>query len=308
MNKIISAFFAAFLSSPALADAPKVVADIAPLHSLVAQVMGDIGAPDLLVEPIATPHSYALRASQAASLERADVVFLTSYSLTPWLHGPVTSLARSALVLELMQTEEAVHYDFREGEDGHAHEHDHGHEGGDVHADDEFLDPHGWLDPENAKRWLAHIAQTLAAADPDNGAQYSDNAQAAVREIEQLQADLKDVLAPVTTQPYMVLHDAFQYFDRRFELTFAGAIALGDASAPSPARLTHAREDLVVQGVSCIFTEPQQSDRLVQVVMEGTDVKTGVLDPIGATLAPGPDQYSQLLQGLADSFAKCLAN
>jgi zinc transport system substrate-binding protein len=168
------------------------------------------------------------------------------------------------------------------------------------------LDPHGWLDPDNAALWLGVIAAELATLDAENAEVYMANAERAVQEIEQLGQRLEAQLAQLKGKHYMVLHDGFQYFDRRFDIEFAGAIALGDASAPSPARIADAREHLSERNVACVFTEPQQNDRLVQVVIEGSDAKTAQLDALGAKLSPGPDLYSQLLQELADSFERCL--
>ena len=332
MKRSIAIAAALLCSTAAYAEAPRVVADIAPLHSLVAKVMGDVAQPKLLIEPTASPHSYALRPSQAVALEEAHIVFFTSDGLTPWITTPLETLASDALVFEVMADEANVHFEYRDS--GGDHDHGHGHEDdhSDDHADDhkedhdddhadthdedhadghgdghsdEGLDPHGWLDPENAKIWLVQIAEVLAKKDPENAATYQANAQAALVELTALMVKLKAQLEPVKGNPYLVLHDAFQYFDRRFELNFASSIALGDASNPSPARIAKAQEVLEESNAACVFTEPQQSDKLVKVVIEGTDVKTGELDAIGARLLPGPDLYTSLLQGLADSFAIC---
>ena len=332
MKRSIAIAAALLCSTAAYAEAPRVVADIAPLHSLVAKVMGDVAQPKLLIEPTASPHSYALRPSQAVALEEAHIVFFTSDGLTPWITTPLETLASDALVIEVMADEANVHFEYRDS--GGDHDHGHGHEDdhSDDHADDhkedhdddhadthdedhadghgdghsdEGLDPHGWLDPENAKIWLVQIAEVLAKKDPENAATYQANAQAALVELTALMVKLKAQLEPVKGNPYLVLHDAFQYFDRRFELNFASSIALGDASNPSPARIAKAQEVLEESNAACVFTEPQQSDKLVKVVIEGTDVKTGELDAIGARLLPGPDLYTSLLQGLADSFAIC---
>jgi len=332
MKRSIAIAAALLCSTAAYAEAPRVVADIAPLHSLVAKVMGDVAQPKLLIEPTASPHSYALRPSQAVALEEAHIVFFTSDGLTPWITTPLETLASDALVIEVMADEANVYFEYRDS--GGDHDHGHGHEDdhSDDHADDhkedhdddhadthdedhadghgdghsdEGLDPHGWLDPENAKIWLVQIAEVLAKKDPENAATYQANAQAALVELTALMVKLKAQLEPVKGNPYLVLHDAFQYFDRRFELNFASSIALGDASNPSPARIAKAQEVLEESNAACVFTEPQQSDKLVKVVIEGTDVKTGELDAIGARLLPGPDLYTSLLQGLADSFAIC---
>lgn len=340
MKRSIAIAAALLCSNAAYAEAPRVVADIAPLHSLVAKVMGDVAQPKLLIEPTSSPHSYALRPSQAVALEEAHIVFFTSDGLTPWITTPLETLASDALVIEVMADEANVHFEYRDS--GGDHDHGHGHEDdhSDDHADDhkedhdddhadthdedhaddhkedhadghrdghsdEGLDPHGWLDPENAKIWLVQIAEALAKKDPENAVTYQVNAQAALVELTALMVKLKAQLEPVKGNPYLVLHDAFQYFDRRFELNFASSIALGDASTPSPARIAKAQEILEESNAACVFTEPQQSDKLVKVVIEGTDVKTGELDAIGARLLPGPDLYTSLLQGLADSFAIC---
>lgn len=302
MKKTIALVVNVLLAPQAWADAPNVVADIAPVHALVSQVMGEQGAPILLHKQTASAHSYALQPSQARALEQADLVITTSDVLTPWLTAPLETLARDAVVIELMMTEGTLHHDLRESDEEHEHEHDHSH---DEHGEEAF-DPHGWLDPDNAVLWLAVIAGELAKLDPENAVIYQSNADRAAADLRQLTQTLETQLAPLNGASYMVLHDAFQYFDRRFGVEFEGSIALGDASAPSPARISEAREHLAEHNVSCVFTEPQQNDRLVQVVIEGSDAKTEQLDALGAKLLPGPDLYVQVLQGLADSFERCL--
>ena len=195
MLKFSPALFATFLAPTAWADAPRVVADIAPLHSLVAQVMKGVGTPDLLIEPTASPHSYALRPSQAAALEEADIVVTTSEILTPWLADPVSSLASDALVLEVMTLEGAVHHDLRGDEDDYDHGHDHSGE----HGDDD-LDPHGWLDPANAKLWIGAIETCLSAADPENSDAYGANALKAVQSLTALTARIDSQLSAVKSQ------------------------------------------------------------------------------------------------------------
>lgn len=333
MRKILFLPLACF-AMPLAAEPIRVAVDIAPIHSLVARVMQGVGEPDLIVAPDASPHTYALRPSQAAALERAQLVFWTSAELTPWLQNPLETLASNAVISELMLIDGTVHHAFREGHEAHeghkehdadeedshdkdehghggghdeeheqAHDKEHGHD----HSDAAF-DPHGWLDPQNAVLWVQAIANALSSADQENAAIYAANAQAAQVELTALSANITAQMEPFQASSYMVLHDAFQYFDRRFGPAFAGAIALGDAAAPSPARISGARHALEESGATCLFKEPQQSARLVEVVLEGSDANLGELDAIGARLSPGPYLYTQLLQGLADSYSGCLAD
>lgn len=300
----------------AAAEVPQVVADIAPVHALAAQVMEGVGTPDLLIEQGASPHNYALRPSQARALQQADVVFWVGGALTPWLDKPLATLGANAEVVALLEAPATVQHEFRgEGHEEHdeRHEdHDEDHEDHDGEHEHEHahgdLDPHAWLDPENGKLWLGTIAEQLADMDPPNAERYRANAEAAQAELDTLSAELAAMLAPVKDRPFVTFHDAFQYFDSRFGLNFAGALRLGDAADPSPARVAELRERLRASDIRCAYREPQFNDRLLAAASDGTRLQIGVLDPLGTELAPGPTLYADLLRGMASSLADCGAD
>ncbi|MEO0622048.1 MAG: zinc ABC transporter substrate-binding protein [Pseudomonadota bacterium] len=192
------------------------------------------------------------------------------------------------------------------GHDEHAHD-DHGHDDhGHDHGPD-AVDPHFWLDPQNAITWLAYIAAELSAADPENAARYTENAASATAELKAVSAKLDERLAPVRGNPYIVFHDAYHYFEARFDVEATGAVSVGDATAPGPRRLAEIREVIAETNAVCVFSEPQFDARLVQTVAEGTKARTGVLDPLGSKLEPGPALYAELLMGLAESLRGCIA-
>ena len=301
----------ALLASPALA-APAVVADIAPVHALAARVMDGVGTPDLLVAPGASPHGYAMRPSDARRLQDAAVVFWVGEGLTPWLEDALDTLGADATVVELMAAEGTTLLPVREGANFEAHDHgedDHGHNHGHSHGHEhghEDADAHVWLDPMNARVWLGAMAEALAAADPANAAAYRANAAAGQAEIDALVAEIGATLAPVAGRGFIVFHDAYQYFEARFDMPAMGSITLSDATAPSAARVAEVRETIVELGALCVFAEPQFEPRLVATVTEGTNARRGVLDPIGANLEPGAALYPALLRGMAASMAGCL--
>ncbi|MEZ5931268.1 MAG: zinc ABC transporter substrate-binding protein [Alphaproteobacteria bacterium] len=280
----------------------RIAATIAPVHSLVAMVSAGIAEPDLIVRPGASPHDYALKPSEAAALDGADLVFWVGEGLEPWMAKAVTTLAADALVIELGKVEGTEHLAARKGgvwgayEHGHAEEQDH-HAGG---------DPHLWLDPGNALVWLAAIAETLADHDPAHADTYRQNAEQARQRIEAMTSDIETRVQPIRNKPYVVFHDAFHYFEHRFGLHPLGAISLSDADHPGPARLRDLRQAIAESGAVCVFAEPQFEPKLIETVTEGTDVKTGTLDPIGAGLQPGADLYPELVRGIAESLADCL--
>lgn len=310
----------------ARAEIPHVATDIAPIYSLVAQVMDGVGTPDLIVRPGASPHGYALRPSEARALQRADLVVWMGPALTPWLVKPMGTVAdagQQIVLLDLSQThllpwrewdEESDHdADHEEGHEGHDDEH-HGDEDNDAdHADQGHdhdhaggVDPHAWLDPENAKLWLTAIAQALAAKDPANADQYLTNAQAGVVALDKMQARITQQLRPYHDQPFVTFHDAFQYFEDRFDLHNVGVVSLSDAAAPSPADMARLQATIGAQGVSCAFSEPQFDPGLLIVAGENADVTISQLDPLGSRLEIGPMLYGDSLQAMADAISQCL--
>ncbi len=267
------------------AGPPQVVTDIPPVQGLVAEVMGEIGTPAVLLGPAASPHGFSLRPSQARALQGADLVIWIGPELTPWLEGPIAALAGDASQLRLLDHPATLRLPLRGGAGG--------------------LDPHAWLDPENARAWLPVIAAALARIDPANGGRYAANAAAAQLRIARAEARVARILAGAP--PYVALHDAYQYFERRFGLTLIGTVAAGDAAPPGPARLARLRAAIRGRGIVCAFREPQQSPDLLETVLEGSGIVPRVLDPLGAGLEAGPGFYVALIERMARVIAGCVS-
>jgi zinc transport system substrate-binding protein len=310
---------ATLMGGTAYADTPQVAVDIAPVHSLVARVMDGVGTPDLIVQPGASPHEYSLRQSEAAALQDADLVFWIGPDLTPWLTDTIETLAPDAAVTALLEADGTIKLEFREGALFEAHDHgndeDHDEEGQEGHADEEAghddhghsaYDPHAWLSPQNAKTWLNVIAGELSAADPDNAGAYFANAAAGRAEIEALIGEVTATLNPVRDGQFVVFHDAYQYFEMDFDLPASGAISIGDASDPSPARIAEIQDRIAEQGIDCVLAEPQFNPGLVATVLDGTEAQTSILDPLGSDLEPGLALYPQLIRNLSTALAGCM--
>ncbi|UWR38911.1 zinc ABC transporter substrate-binding protein [Sulfitobacter sp. W074] len=186
-----------------------------------------------------------------------------------------------------------------EGHDDHGHDEAHAHSG---------VDPHVWLDPQNGQLWLGQIAEALAELDPDNAAQYRENAAAAQAELAALEEDIAETLAPVKNRPFIVFHDAYHYFEARFDIEARGAISENDARAPGAARVSELRDLVAESGAKCVFAEPQFNPGLIAAVTEGQGTGTGTLDPLGADLEPGAALYVDLLRGMAENMAACLSD
>lgn len=301
------------LTGSALA-APAVVASTKPVHSLVSAVMGEVGTPGLIVKGAASPHTYSLRPSDAAALEGADLVFWTGHGLELFLAQALETLSTQAIVIELADSPGISLLPLREGgafeahshdEEGD-HDHDHGDEPHDYDHEHGDGDMHFWLDPENAVLMVAAIADTLAVADPDNAAIYAANAEAETARLQALAEELTTTLSPVADKPFVVFHDAYQYFENRFGLTVAGTVTVSPEAMPGAARIDELRGSVSELGATCVFAEPNFEPAIVSTIVEGTQAKAGTLDPEGSALTEGPDLYHQLLRNLADGLLDCL--
>ena len=308
---------------------PNVVASIPPLHSLVAGVMEGVGTPTLLIKGGASPHTYALKPSDARALENADLIVWIGDDLERFLAKPVSALGASARSLEVMNApgvrllypgdydEPAVekHEDEHEHEhehehaeaadhddDGHDEDHGHGH-----HHDPHSADPHIWLSPENAGAIVTAVAGALEAADPQNAASYRSNRVRLLERLATLETDVQGMLEPVADGRFVVFHDAYRYFEEAFGLHPVGAITINPDRMPGARHLSDLRQKVVGLGATCVFREPQFMPKLAEAIVSGTSARLGILDPLGAGLDSGPELYFRLIRGNAQALADCLA-
>ncbi|MAS05335.1 MAG: zinc ABC transporter substrate-binding protein [Ahrensia sp.] len=313
-----------------------VIASIKPVHSLVAAVMQGAGEPALIIEGAGSPHTYSLKPSQAAALQKADLIFWIGDDLEAFLEKPISTIG-SGKSVELIHSHGLEMLGFREGgafekhahdddhaEEGHdddhdaededeheeAGDHDHEEQHADSHDDDHHhgeVDMHVWLDPFNAKAMTHEIAEALAEADPDNAALYEKNAAALTERLDTLTTGLSAELEPVKDKGFIVFHDAYQYFEHRFGLSAAGSITVSPDIMPGADRIREIQARVGELGATCVFAEPQFEPRLITVATEGSDARSGVLDPLGADIEAGPDLYFTLIRNMADSFESCLS-
>ena len=297
--------------SPANAET-KVVASIKPIHSLASYLMDGISKPGLIVDGYASPHGFAMKPSHAKMLQEADLIFWVGEDLESFLEKPLKSIAKKAEKIELMEIKGLNKLKFRErnifdGHDDHGHDdehkedgHDeHGHEG---HAHGEY-DPHIWLDPSNAKVILKEMAEHLIEKDQKNASVYKNNLKKALKDLDKLTKDVKSELNKDFKS--IVFHDAYQYFEKRFDVNVLGAFTVNTDVMPGAEKLAEIREIIEHDKVSCVFSEPQFNPDIINAVAKDMNISTGVLDPLGATLNPGKDLYFDLISNMSISFKRC---
>ena len=325
INKLIkltiTLFFTLTLSFSANADI-KVVASIKPIHSLASYLMDGVGKPDLIVDGYASPHGFAMKPSHAKMLQNADLIFWVGEDLENFLEKPLKSIAKKAEKIELMEIKGLTKLDFRERnifeshddhkehghkEDKHDDHKEHGHkedkhDDHHEHAHGEH-DPHIWLDPMNAKVILSEMAEHLIEKDPNNASTYKANLKKAHKALDNLTKKVKSELKEDFKS--IVFHDAYQYFEKRFDVNVLGAFTVNTDVLPGAEQLAEIREVIEHEKVTCVFSEPQFNPDIIKAVAKDTNIKTGVIDPLGATLNPGKDLYFDLIRNMYASFKSC---
>jgi zinc transport system substrate-binding protein len=331
------------LSVPAFAS-PNVVTTIKPVHSLAAFLMQGVGEPYLILKGATSPHDYALKPSDASALQDADLVFWVGPQLEAFLADSLKTVAANADHVALIEAEGLTIHSVRKDEgfeahdhshrDGHNHGHDHSsghdhHHGHDhSHKHDEHKghdhaheghhhgdhhhhahsgeDAHIWLDTRNALAMAKAMKAHLIEHDPENAELYADNLAQLENELTSLAEELTEKAGSIAQKPFIVFHDAYQYFEKQFGFSASGSVTVNPESLPGAQRVDEIRTRIQQEGIACVFTEPQFALRIVTVVTDGLDVNTGVIDPLGANLDDGPSLYANLMRNTMESMQSCL--
>ncbi len=306
--------FFLFLPLPAFAEMPPedaaVVVSIKPLHSLVAGVMGDSGKPSLVVSGDSSLHDFHLKPSQVRMLQNAKIVFYIDDDFETFLKSALAALPDAVRKSPLANQKGLNILKVRKGGvwENHPHDHDNhdNHNNHDNHANHDNQDNHLWLDPDNARLMVELIASELASVYPQNKSKYFANAKAVAERIAALDQRLKKELSASRGVPFIIFHDATQYFEQHYGLSAVGSITFEPDEAPSSQRIKKLREKIKESKVVCVFSEPYFSDKILTILREGNNVNSAILDPEATALAPDADLYFKLLENLASSFGKCL--
>ena len=328
MTKLISIIILYFFSNFNVfaSETKGVITTIKPIEYLVNAVIGDTGKTVSLIPPEISPHEFRLKPSDVRILQNSNIVFYISSHLETGIVKMFKNLPKNIKTINLMEETGIDHLSIRDNEAWELHDHDdhdkhdatdEKHYDHDKHdAKDEKHDDHDkhdtkddihiWLDPDNAIKIVRKINKELSLFFPKNAMIYNDNSSKLINEIESLKIELKKELLPIKDKPYIVFHDAYQYFERAFELNAIGSIALENDVASSPKQISFIKDKILKSQATCVFQEPQFDSKLVKTVVEGTKARIGILDPIGVNIVEKENFYLQLLRNMSKSLKKCL--
>jgi len=299
------------LAVPALSSAaepPKVMVSIAPTHSLVSGVMRGIATPELLIKGSISPHNAHLKPSQMRSLSQAEVIFWLGEEAEGFLKHPLENASSSQHIVKILDLPKLLLLPLRSGGIWETHSHNAPDDQDHEHTAErpENIDSHIWLDPFNAKIITQAVADTLSEIDAERAGQYQENATRLIYRLENLHLEIGDVAVAAINKPYIVFHDAYQYFEYRYHLKAAGSVTIDPDRKPGAKRLRAIQQKLQETNAHCIFSEPQFPSSHLKILIGENQYYSGTLDPIGTDISPGPDMYFILMRRLVSDFVGCL--
>lgn len=293
----LRALLALLLFSAGLNAAPKVAVSLKPLHSLVANVMQGVATPDLLLPDGASPHTFQLKPSTLRTLQQADLIIWVGPELEIFMSKAIKETHPKMGTIAVLNIPTLHRLPQRHGRLWQHDEHNHQH--GEI-------DPHVWLSCENAKIFVAYFTDFISKADPINKTQYQNNAQKLQRELNQLKTHLHTMLTPVQKVPFLVYHDGYQYFDEEFHLNNIGAVNINPHLPLSANGLNTIKHLIKEQNIHCVFRDIEFNDKLTSQLQDAS-ITLSALDPLGAKIPAGPENYLLTLKQLGEKMHACLA-
>ena len=322
MNKTISVLFATTIfTAPVLADQLRVVVDIPPVHGIVEGVLGSNASITTLISRGIDPHNYTMKPSHAAALSEADLIVLIGESLTPSLAEKLPSLASNAQIIELAEVsnvhliayedahedhEDDAHHD-DDHHDDHADEKEQNEHEHDEHHDDEHdshdhsgINPHIWLDIDNADVWAHAIAKSAS----ELSTALTSDINANLAAFEQTLIGLKSEMQTLTAKPYSVSHDAFGYLEESFGIDHPQAVTNGMGLRPSPSDMANLRAQIEATPPACMIIDPNDHTALAYALAEEYSIKTVEFSQLGE-IVEGENAYLTLMQGAVAALKTC---
>jgi zinc transport system substrate-binding protein len=289
-----------------------IVVSIAPLQALAEGILGNKGTVTEIVPANMSPHSYTLKPADLIAMSKAKAIIWVGPQLEFFLFKSIENLKSSRPVmtvidlpgLELLQARTGVNW---EGEHAHSSDYAHSTEKNTLPPSQQYsLDPHLWLNPNNAEIILKQITALVVKLDPANAAYYQNNLKMRLAELNALDKKLKTKLTPIQNKPYLVFHDGYQYFEKYYHLNDLGVVLLNSEVPLSGKQLQETRAKIERLKISCVFKEPHTNDRLADSIVHGTKARLGQLDPLDSGLVTGWQSYPGLLEKDAHALVECL--
>ena len=276
MKRLLPVLFLALLwACPASADKLPVAVGIEPMKYFVDRIGGDMVETTVMVPAGSDPHTYEPKPSQMRAISSATLYFSLGLEFEEaWVPrfqaaNPKLKVVRADFGIRKLRMEEHHHHD--------------GQDAGTAHENED--DPHVWTAPPLVKFIAEHILESLSEADPANAAAYRRNEADFLRELDQLDAEIRAALkgVPRNRRAFLVFHPSWGYFAKTYGLT-QEAVEI-EGKEPGPKELSRLIDEAKKAGIKVVFIQPQFSKRTAEAIARAIDGRVALADPLAENWA-----------------------
>ena len=283
------------------ADTPRVLVSIKPLHSLIMHITEGAAQTELLLTQQQSPHHFQLRPSQQRMINRADILFYSSDNI----EGFVPKLKSTNPRLQFVELSTIHNITKLHNRGLHSHDEEPKAEHG--NHSDENIDGHIWLSIKNARIIGQFVAKKMIEIDPLNSSIYQNNLQSLHTQLSELNKNNSLLLDKIKDQPFLLYHDAYQYFENENKLTGAHFVTTSTEHSPGIKRIKDLKHLIDTENIQCVFYEPPNIPPLLNTLLEKKSVRLLPIDPAGTQIASGKTHYFELMSQTAKKIHGCLS-
>ncbi len=273
----------------------KVLVSIKPLHSIISHITSGINQTELLLQQQQSPHDFQLRPSQKRRINQADILFYSSDSI----EGFIPALKNTSGALSFIELSRIPTIKTLPLRSFHSHH---------QHSSAHNIDGHIWLSVENARIIANYVTQMLSKLSPEYAEHYVQNLNALLLQLDELQQQNRQTLNQYQSTPYLVYHDAFQYFEQENNLNNAYFVTTSPQHSPGIKRVKALRQLINDKNIQCVFYEPPSMPALLTTLTENTNLTLAALDPAGVQIPSGKAHYFKLMRQTATTLSTCFHN
>ena len=263
------------------ASTPQITVSILPQKYFVEKITKDKFEINVMVQPGASPHTYEPKTSQMKALAASKVYFSTGVAFEHVWLDKFKKNAKDTLFVDLSTGIEKLAMAKHEHHDEDTLENEHkGNEpeSKDNHDDEDGLDPHIWLDPILVKTQAKNIYDTMVKVDVQNADFYKTNYEEFLKELDELDANLKTILTPYKDKAFMVFHPSWGYFAKRYDLEQIPIELQG--KEPKPNELVELIKDAKEHDIKIVFVSPQFSQKSAKTISQNINAKVATINPM----------------------------
>ena len=266
-----------------------VIVTIVPQAEFVEKVGADKVSVVILVPPGASPHTYEPTPSQMQKIAKAKIYAKVGSGIEfelVWM-DKIIAINPDMLIINCSEDIELI--------DMSSHYHEHELE---IHENQHFgKDPHIWTSPRNAKIMVENICNGLIEIDPNNKKHYTQNKDAYINDLVEINRKLSNSFSGLKVRKFMVYHPTWGYLAKDYGLEQIPIEEEG--KEPNPGGITYLIEEAKENNIKVIFATPEFQ----------TDIVKTIADEIGGTVvlvSPLEKDYINMLTKISNEIARSL--